>query len=351
MTTELIINEKELAERQANWYGFAGHLYSEEIALQNACNIRVLQCTAESEIPEAERQISEAKKKLNEVIDRRKATTSVLDKLCDRLREPEKELEKYLNSSTALVTAQKRLRDARLAKDKQLIDERANVIMQCKNYKQGQIARINNAINSGVVKLIELALGSKIAPEKIQSWLKQFPFKPEKFIFTPPTITVNHIPITELQEIIKQHAWYNVNDFGAVYDEAISKQFSDYEVSYANAEQALINAKIEAEKKAAEEELKKAQAIAANALEQEATAVPFVSGIKRTFVIDMPDTFESATLIIKAFYANAAACRAHLRVKSYLKLGVDNMMVALAGMKNYDNNFSPDGIVWGIKEK
>lgn len=352
-TPALMINQAELAERQQNWSGFAGHLYCEEIALKAMSKVSIIQCTRQEDIEPTKVSIENAVKVLKDLECRRKQTTSILDDLCDRLREPEKNLKEYIKNSETLFLIQKKIRNEKIQKEQDKEIEIATITAKCKNYKIEQVAKINSAISNGAIKLLESALKEKIAPESINGWLKKFTFKPEKFEFVPPNIKAEHITADELKQLIANHSWYNVHDFAPKFEQAIALQFSDYAVSFANSENALRLAKQEAEKAVREIELKTLQSAAMNTLSSTATAsaTPVISDIKTSYVINMPDTFESATVIIKAFYANSAKCREYLRVKSFLKLGVDNMIVSLNGVKNSDNNFAPEGVIWGVKEK
>jgi hypothetical protein len=352
--TPIIYNPKEEEERVLNWTGFARHLYQEEIALQNESKISILQCTRIEEIEDAKKQITEAKKKHSELVARRKSTTSILDNLCDRLRQPEAEMDKYIQASNALVLAQTRLRDEAIAKNKAIEDERAAIILKCKNHKIESQQRISASISKGVVKLLEHALNSNIEPKDIKVWLKQYPFKSDNFAFIPPVIKSDLISIEEIKQLIANHAWYLADNLAPAWDEALEVGFSDYAVSYQNKTAALEKAEQMKAEQMKAEQLKAEQLKAANTLNAIATPMidtaPAVK-IKQTYIVSMPDTFESATTIIQAFYANANLCRPHIMVKSFLKLGVDNICVALAGVKNNDERFNPEGIIWGVKER
>jgi hypothetical protein len=353
MSTPVIYNPEVEVERVANWSGFGAHLYREEIALQNV-RVELPPCTEVAHLDAAIEAHKLAKSVLADLIARRKSTTTVLDQLSSRLMESEKALAATIDAFAATILTVKRAKEAADLAAQAVNDERIAITLQCQQFRENAISRIRKAIIDGSVVVLENALKNGTKPADIAKWIAIYPFRADKFSFVPPAITPRHISMDELRAIIAQHAWYDSTAFATEWDEALERQFSDYEVSFSNATAAMERAKAEAAKAAADEELRKAQANAANTLIVSASPVldsaPKAT-IKRTYVISMPDTYEGAVVIMKAFFANAAACRSHLRVKSFLKLGVDNMCVALAALKNSDHAFAPEGIVWGEKEK
>lgn len=319
--------------------------------------------TKTDELLSAESTLKEVNKGLTELEAKRKERTSVLDAICTRLMNPEKVVKAEIEKFKAAIVSVKKLKAVEDAKIKAAADE----LSAARAFYTDEVLKLDSAYKKkcadNVLLAYNYALGDgNITMDGLPGYIEKVKAKFKESDFTPIPV-----PFVSLHGQAAQIAMIASNlydamrapmDYIADYRCAVDKQFEFYNVAINNkaaAQEQAAQAKAKADADAAEL-LRNQQAAAAlenvAVLHQsDAAASKEVKALKQVYELDMPDDETSALAIISAFVGNFAACRDHIRVKSFRNLSVEQMGAALCALKNKDNAFSVNLITFKVTDK
>lgn len=304
----------------------------------------------------AEEILKDVSLKKNNLVAKRKEITGKFDALTARLMGPEKALEGAIATQTAAIIAVKQAHKT------------AQIITAAKTAEQTSlrelvgiyVAQTHASYQRRIVELTDAAYKhalTAVPPDELETYLAKVSGRVTEAAYTMPKppvesklLTAEEIE-TELAESFKpQPAKTYIDDFAL----ALKEKFSDYSIAWNNKDAALANHTTQI--------VQVQQAISADAaistaevqLEAAATVMevgPVVKPLKQSYVVDMPDTYESAIKILSACIAHSAAVGENTRTTKYDSFGVLGIKRALAKIKSEDNDFEPKGIKFKIVEK
>lgn len=308
-----------------------------------------------ADIPNAEEQLKAFGAKEKEVIELRKTVTDPVKQAFERLMIPEKSFDEHKKKFSSCIIQLK----TELEKEKQKEAQKNNEIRLLKERVVKHCAELDASIKLFANDLIDKAFVKAITdriiiPEigkTIEKWSARgieriMEYKFPKFELSPSFITME-----EAQSILKENFTINLIDYANAFDFMIKEKFKDYEVAFHNAKDALkLNAqqKEEAAKAIADEKLTAeiTASIQSSATPLNATPEVITKDLKKVFVVDMPETFESAMLILAAFMGNKDKCLKKTTTKKWFAFNATSAANALEKVKNEDNLFAPTGIIF-----
>ncbi len=355
MTTELTITQQEvILKKRAAWSDLGESIHFVELALQKeALDLIALLIppTNIKEVPQAEATLKLVKAGAQKLQDKRKEGTSRFDSITSRLMLPEKSTIEPINAYAGAIIMLK----SAYEKEQAVVVNKAKEVVRIKEALLNQVNTFDANCKTTIAKLIsdayEYALGAGAVGtvEALIAYLKKVSAKitTAKFVFAPVKPSMQYLNEKEYAELVEGLSI--PTDYVALFAQDLKAQFSDYETAFHNKEIALANQKKEAAEKAeaiADELANKNIAAKLDAISVPALPVSDVKALKKSYVIDMPETMENAMKILGAFIANYAACSAKLRITKAYNFSVGNAMKSLESLRNEDNAFTVEGIVW-----
>src|SRR5574343_73183 len=352
MSNELAITTTDavVLKKRQNWADMGQLVHQTEQTLQSDSLVLLsllVAPTKTDELLSAESTLKEVNKGLTELEAKRKERTSVLDAICTRLMNPEKVVKAEIEKFKAAIVSVKKLKAVEDAKIKAAADE----LSAARAFYTDEVLKLDSAYKKKCADNVLLAYNYALGDGNIT--MDAFTPTPVPFISLHGQAGQIAIIASNLYDSMRAPVVY-LND----YYTSIDMRFEFYNVAVNNkqaAQQQAAQAKAKADADAAEA-LKNAQVAAT--LENvavlhtpESAAKPEVKALKQVYELDMPDNETSALAIISAFVGNFAACRDHVRVKSFRNLSVEQMGAALCALKNKDNAFSVNLITFKVTDK
>lgn len=359
MNNELSIIEK----KQASWSGFAVIMHDTEMQLQVMAQkaINDISYPAEiSDIPNAEECLKSIKKQSTEVQDLRKTITDKFRDVTNRLMIPEKSFEEPIAKLTSAIISLKKQHESIQNKEANINREKASVkeaiIKHCIELDEKLKLYINELIDMAFVFALSNDIAIINVNSKVDEWSELGIKKILEYKFEPFKIKRIFISQTDMEELILKNFTINLVDYANTFDWSIKEKFKDYEVAFLNIKDALKRNEIEkAEAKKAIAAQKLNSQIAAS-IENAGTvlnATPTIETkeLKKVYQVDMPETFESAMMILSAFIANKDKALKKTTTKKWFAFNASSASTALEKIKNDDNSFAPSGINFKEVEK
>jgi len=345
-----------LIEKREAWGEMGVLVYESELELSARAQSSILKI----KYPDSFEQIQNAEALLKEINSERiqlendrKAITSKFDAVTARLMQPEKQLIEAHAKFKAKIIEVKELKE-KADKAKQLHDEeikatKQRILNYCAEINYKYTAMINNQVASAY----EYALSNDIEPEALVDYLKKVrgKFTLATFVPEPPTLNVIHLDLTEVNLLLDENYKIDSGSYLKQYYDQLDEKFADYPVAYKNKKDALAlsikeaaeaQAKLEAEKSNAELAAK----IAASAEPMRMSVSTPLKALKKSYEIEMEETQFNAMKIIQAYAANMVECDKHLNISKWFSVTPKQMATALAKVKNTDERFQPEGIVF-----
>lgn len=306
------------------------------------------------EVVNSENILKQVKATLASIESERKTVTSKFDAVTSALMTHEKAVKDALPAYQKAIIEIKKIDEANKAKIKAAEEAKKLAKEKAINYVSDEFTRMKDMVADLCQKAYEHALEKNVTLEKLSSYLTKLKAKKTDKDFTVVK------PENMLQEDF-DHGYKSIDmaapsDMLLYYHKQMDAKFEFYEVALKNKD-AAIQASKEAEERAKQErEEELANAKVAARLETistptEALVDNGVKELKKKYTIDMPDDEASILLIMTAFITNFAQAKDGVRVKSLMKLSIEQMGTALAWLKNKDNAFNFTGINFKIEEK
>lgn len=314
-----------------------------------------------SDIPEAEKTLDWLKSEYKACEERTKEFTVPLNGVIDRLNGYKKQLvdertEKGRKVRSGLIPnleaallplKQKEASDRALAQ--QRAQELHNFRLSCINGLNDAQAKAAMAIEQMKTAAYTHAL-EHVAVVNIDAYRAACKQK-----VTATTFTLNkpfHCNDLEKEKIINEvFAAWNPDSYAQQYHNELAPLFADFANAKENAAQA---AQLQRE-----QEFKNTMQVAETATAQkaaatiQAAATPTPSAatiatkeLKTAWKVDMPDDWATVLQVMQAYSVCQAKVQDKLRVSSVFNLTIAQLMNALAAIKNDDQNFAPQGIIF-----
>jgi hypothetical protein len=359
-------SEQQIIEQKtAQWGAMGVACWRTELVLQTKAaeiiNGLLELPTKVEDIPAAEIKLKQSKSALSALIEERKVITSKLDSVTNRLMAAEKSIPDPLQKFEQAIIGCKKLKeiaDTKLRQKQielQLIEKFFGD--KVAEYKTNSMAVINKQLDAA----FNYCLNNDITVEALPALMTQFKakFKPtEHFIFSVASPQLQNVSIDEYRAVCtplipkEQFDYYN-----SEYLMLLDAKFSDYHIS--------IQDKVLAKQRAAEESAKAAEAAkkkedeekAFNTLNASASvstnSAPTIEtkSLKKVYVLDMEETIDNAIKLWAAFAGNKTLVEEKMRVNKWFSCSPSQIAGALCKIKNEDNNFQPQGIVFKQDDK
>lgn len=345
-----------LAEKREAWGEMGVLVYESELELSARAQSAIMKIKypdSFEELTKAEGLLKEVNSARIQLEADRKEITGKFDAVTARLMQPEKQLIEAHAKFKAKIVEVKELKE-KADRTKQLHDNEVKMVKQhILTYCAEANLAYHSQINKQVAKAYEWALENNVEPEGLVSYLKPVKDKFTLATFTPPapTFKVEFLDLTEVNLLLDENYRIDTAGYLKTYHDQLDEKFSDYAVAYMNKKDALAlsikeaaeaQAKLEAEKSNAELAAK----IAASSEPIQMNVGPAVKALKKSYEVEMEETQFNAMKIIQAYAANMVECDKYLNISKWFSVTPKQMATALAKVKNTDERFQPEGIVF-----
>lgn len=353
-------NQEILTQKKEAWGQMGVAVYQAEQSLsleaQQALNDIVLPSKIE-DVPLAEETLKEVKKALQTVTAKRKEITSKFDDVTARLMAPEKSFADPIKQLSDSIISVKKAHQIEQDKFANINNEKTTCRTFYSNMKIRVEEELSAKLNNMVSRCYEGALNGDVTLETLAAYKSNSinAVNETHFGYTEQGFNPAYISKQEVEEIRNELFQINKATYVSQFAIDIEAKFSDYEVALNNKAQALENSKKEEQAKEAEISQKASQQEMAVKIEA-AVSVPVVEqvatkALKQGFIVDMPETVESALTILAAFSANLNLCLPFLKVNKWFAFTPAQASTALGKVKCDDNNFAPSGIIFKAIDK
>lgn len=354
----------EVAKKATAWSNFGVIITNSEFQFQaraQAIIAKLKKPLKPGDLKEAEETLKAVKQERQKLIDDRKKITTRFDSVASRLMAPENLIASALPEIENAMLAVKKAEQEELNKARYKNNELKSIREQYLNLIVKMDKEYRDKISAQVSKAFEYALGAgDVKMDGLPAFLDKVKvakgFSEIDFTYDRPELPLKY---SSKEEVI--NIWKEVDktilpgkEYLAIYHKALSDQFEFYSAALKNKEGAI---KLQKENAEREEAKRKQEAEAhevANKLSAIATTtaeiVSATKPLKEYYEVDMEDTEANAIKIIAAFVGNFELCRGGVRVKSLMKISVEQMASALAWVKNKDDKFEC-GVKFIKKEK
>lgn len=307
-----------------------------------------------NDVPDAEKQLVELKRKQKDTEKQRKELTNPLDSLSKRLMLPEKSFDPKIDELSKAIISIKKSHEASQAAVQKAEQER-------KDLKERILALMNNKdfefrafINTRCADALTYALKENIDPKdietKVDEWCLAYDVKNFTYPFTG--FSAAYIKQDEVNATVNELFKPDGEKYVTLYREEMKKKFVDYAVAFANKEQAIaINEteQVEKVKELVENHNNTETSIAIESVSETLNVTVENAGIKalkKSYEVDMEESADNAILILSAFVANIKLTKPKLRITKWFSFSVSNAAMALSKCKTDDNDFNPHGITF-----
>lgn len=345
-----------IEKKKAGWAKIGELVYTTDLQLQAMAQQAINGLVYPKEvkdIPAAEDQLKALSAKETEVKELRLAVTNPVKEAFERLMIPEKSFaEPKAKFTKAIVdlkkineTANKKVED----RNAEIVRLKEAIIKRCAELDAKFKLFINDLLDKYFIYALEQNIAIHEINANVERWSKEgvakvMEKKIEAFALSPVNITLE-----EARAILEQNYNFQLIDYANTFEFELKNKFKDYEVAFHNKKDALTaNAQAKAEAAKAIADQKLTTEITAS-IEASATPLnPNVSvatkDLKKVYEVDMPETFESAMLLLAAFMANKDKALKKTTTKKWFAFNASSAATALEKMKNEENEFAPVGI-------
>jgi len=317
--------------------------------------------TSYEQVPEAEARLKELKQNLSSFNDEISALTTPINGVVDRLnaykkpilneytKDGKKVREGYIPTLEAAIIKLKKDEEERVrtkeAKAKQLKDYELLHVSAFNNFKANCMANINSLISMAFNHAID-----KVPVAELSVFLQTMETRFPEDNFKLPLITDSDTD--EKKKIINDiYGTYDIAYYEQLYKDKLKEAFVDFVNAKNNSDAAKAQLQKDIDEANRKAEVEANNVVAAAQIVSSAVTVsstPEVvvetKGLKKSYDIDMEDSYESMKAIDKAFYAMGDNAFSKLRNSSVFTITIMQKATALAKCKSEDNNLSFEGI-------
>lgn len=348
----------QIIESKRDAWGRLGiSIYKSELKLQ----LRAQQATAKlaslpltlEDIPEAENILKEVKAEQCLIVEDRKKITSRFDEVKARLMIPENSFTTPLNEYSNAIIKIKQEKEKKDREKKAKEDELSRIRHQLNSAVAKYDAEFKTLIAEKVNQAFMHALEKNIHPgQECDDYIDRVNFKVKESWFPIDRVSFNgtllYTSKEEYEQILFELSTINPSAYVALFATEMEKRFSDYNVAYNNREQAIELSRKEQEEKLKQIEEEKQSRVVSSELDSVATDMSVepsnIKALKKCYEVDMPETFDNAMTIFRAFMANKQKCLEKVNITKWFAFNAGSAAKALSKLKSEDNNFNPVGI-------
>lgn len=356
--TNLIDKEVENKKRVA-WGGLGVQIYHSELSLQlvaQEISKKLITEIPTNKIADAEKALADVRTLYRALVESRKNVTSKLDAVTDRAMLPEKGVLAAIEKNVAeIIKAKKQQEEERKTQDNK-DKELKQVAEKVRVYVADMHASYLNAQAKLLADSYKHALDKEIGMESLTEYLTKIKGRVTIASMTTPSPKIAAIFNTQEDvdaEILRNFIPWTAQKYVDGFQLDLKNKYSDWELALKNKETAAeISTKELAETIDAINDNKEQEVIGAK-LDTFASPVQEsgVKELKRPYKIPEPETMDQAYTIMNAFIVNKKLCIPHLTKIKPVNFGIKQMMAALEGIKNNDENFAFTGLVFTQIEK
>lgn len=280
-----------------------------------------------------------------------------INDLSKRLMIPEKEYESIAKKISDTFIKIKRLENTEREKVQKRQEDLAAFRSKVQTKLNNDINNWNLYIESKITDVYKDAL-DLIEVEDLTNYTNDILWKhtEKEFQFSSMSLTKWELEDKEKMAIFKEIAnTWDSKSFSDKFAEKIKATFSDFEVAKSQKEAALKIRQNEAEIEvdAANENLEMETALVQ--IEEKVVVqdnlFEVTKNLKKVYEIDMEHNEKNMVIIEKAFYGNRQDCLSMYQGKDCWKINTEDKGNLLCRIKNRDNKFAPDGVVFKEIEK
>jgi hypothetical protein len=355
ITTTPEPSQELIAKRREAWAGLGETIARKELGLQIQVQNQLQKKQMPTNIQEvvaAEQWIKEAKQAKKSIMGQRMEFTKPLSDKISQLKTIEDSLDPHINevalACISIKTENEEIEKAKTAKAEEL----KNIRLLIQNAVADNDQKHRGKIADQVSKAFEYALKSEeITPDNISDFIEKCSKKlgVTDFHSEVPTFQVTYLDLNEVQLLIDDVWRNNPHAYVTMYQKELNAKFSDFTVAFNNKVEALELSKKEAERKAKElqeqAELSKAAASIEAASVDLVTTPAEIKELKKSFEVVIEETELFAKTVDAQFWANISLTRSKIRA-AWSKVTIEQKAKALAAVKNDDNKFEVQGIVF-----
>jgi hypothetical protein len=359
MSTELAHNEIVEAAK-LSWMQFGMSLpdFKNGLAQQENQILATISVVPSTEsIAECEANLAEAKKMKSALISFRKEKSDKLDQLKSKFMMFEKTAdEKIKEYEQMIIGVKKQIQEAQNAVAAKQ-DEHNRYVQAIKrayiNYNHEGKKMLQDLVDSTYKNLLDNDVPFQEYDNKLAE--VQVPVLGFNQFYNQELFTIHCHTQDELKAIFEQHQEQTI-DFVSSFVQIMQEKKIGYKSHLANKEEAakaLARQAAEAAKKAeAEKESKQMEVKIESAdVQQAIPSDPPTKKLKVTYVVDMPETAETALQLWACFAGNKEKVMEVLNVKKWLSCTPKQIGTALSKLKTQDPGFEFSGIIFKEKSK
>lgn len=357
------MNELQIIEQKGEaWRTMGKAIHNTEMQLQSMAQATLLKTTNPETVEDvvmAEMVLADMKKDATMIQFERKKITSKFDEVSARLMQPEKSLIEPIAKLQNQIIAIKKSDEVRVAKEQAKIQEKKFLTEFVVKETAQLDSKFKTFIADKVKTAYEFALGKgDIKFENVDGYIAKVLARITIADFTntikPPSLI--YITVDEFNSILADHCNLETTpeDYVKLFETDLCARFSDYSIAVNNKQQALEIAEKEAADKALKqkEELSNKEAAASLAsLSVSSVVSQEFKPLKQAWEISMEENPENAIKILAAVVGNWAKASARIGVKKWFQFSVQNAITCLEKLKNEDETFAPQGIVFKTYDK
>lgn len=351
--TPVVIDETILATKVEAWGKIGAAFYKNEIQLQAEAQAAIIAIKTPKNIAEVaefgEATLKSLKLAEKTITEKRKAITERLRVPMERLMLAEKSFAEPIKQLTDVIIAIKKAHEEELKKKTYKDNEIKAIRETASKHLANLKAHFSKKILDQITAAHKIALESDVKVDDINDYVAKcaVKFTAVDFVATMPKVSFSFSTATEVEAILKEIIVVDFNEYIEQYQAELKTKFEFYNIDYDNKIKALEKSSAEASAKSNEIiETKQNEEMAAS-LETMTTNLDqtnVVKALKKSYKVEMPDDIKSAVIIMTAFTSNLSLCQNKIRVKSIMKLSIEQMAAAIASVKNDDNSFTVTGI-------
>lgn len=289
------------------------------------------------------------KKKEKEYTTSRKEITKPLTDFLDGLMNIEKAYkaihEEYAKKLLPYKQLEKKIQDAQIQRQRDLQSFRTKCQQDYNQHVYETKKYISEKINEAYKYAIE-----NIDIFDIDDYIENF-----KNTFKVDSLTGKNNKYQDKEfQAINDEIWNNwiPSDYHNILLKQIDEVFDGFELAKSNAEEAIRLAaqKAEVSKAEAQDDFKADNIVAQVESFVTTPIVQTTKNLKKVYSLDMAHTEDNMVAVVRAFFANLPSCLANYRAQDNWKI-VEEMEKCLVTLKNKDEKFAPDGIVFKASDK
>jgi hypothetical protein len=345
-------NDTGLLEKRKQTWAFIGEkIHYLELELQTQAQTAIKNLV---KLPEAIKDVKEAEETLSWVKGiqkgieaKRKETTSKFDPVFERLMAPEKSLNDPIQKYQARIIELKQGQEKIDNEKRKAQDETARVKQFLLTTIDNYHAKFKSWIISKVNEAFLFALNKGIKPgTEVEDYQGRVAFRINKDHFKIELPEIKTF-LEDINPLVTEYFLIDPAYYIDLFKSELEKRFFDYETAFINKAAALEQIKKDQETRLQEIEQQRLNKEAAGHLESYSTDLQPASDLKplrKTYAVDMEETFTNAMKIFAAFMANKEKCFNKTTTKKWFGFNASSAALALSKVKSEDNNFAPSGI-------